>query len=125
VNLASHLLVDGFRDRYDLAVIVSNDGDLKTPVEIVRRELKVGVGIINPHVTRSLALSPRELPAGSFYQRLKPRRLASAQLPLELRDEEGRYGAPAAGACRRNNRAARGRLCARTAAKRPEGVRQL
>src|SRR5262245_7677464 len=31
VNLASHLLIDGFRARYDLAVVVSNDGDLKDP----------------------------------------------------------------------------------------------
>jgi hypothetical protein len=29
VNLASHLLIDGFRARYDLAVVISNDGDLK------------------------------------------------------------------------------------------------
>ena len=36
VNLASHLLVDGFRARYDLAVVVSNDSDLKEPLRFVR-----------------------------------------------------------------------------------------
>ena len=31
VNLASHLLVDGSGARYDLAVVISNDSDLKEP----------------------------------------------------------------------------------------------
>jgi hypothetical protein len=92
VNLASHLLADGFRARFDLAVVISNDGDLKLPVEIVRKEFNVG--IINPHSTRSYALSPHNLPASSFYQRLQPRRLRKAQLPLELRDEEGAIRCP-------------------------------
>ncbi len=94
VNLASHLLADGFRARYDLAVVISNDGDLKLPVEIVRKEFKAGVGIINPHATRSYALSPHDLPANSFYQRLQPRRLRKAQLPLELLDGEGTIRCP-------------------------------
>jgi hypothetical protein len=94
VNLASHLLADGFRARYDLAVIVSNDGDLKLPVEIVRNEFKAGVGIINPHTVRSYALSPHKLPPKSFYQRLQARRLRRAQLPLELRDNEGPIRCP-------------------------------
>jgi uncharacterized LabA/DUF88 family protein len=94
VNLASHLLADGFRARYDLAVVISNDSDLKLPVEIVRKEFNAGVGIINPHATRSYALSPHDLPANSFYQRLQPRRLRRAQLPLELLDEEGAIRCP-------------------------------
>jgi uncharacterized LabA/DUF88 family protein len=89
VNLASHLLADGFRAKYDLAVVFSNDGDLKLPIEIVRNEFKAGVGIINPHSNRSYALSPHRLPAQSFYQRLQPRRLRKAQLPLSLADQEG------------------------------------
>lgn len=39
VNLASHLLLDGFRNRYDAAVVVSNDSDLLEPVRMVREEL--------------------------------------------------------------------------------------
>jgi hypothetical protein len=94
VNLASHLLADGFRARYDLAMVISNDGDLKLPVEIVRKEFDAGVGIINPHSTRSYALSPHNLPSNSFYQRLQPRRLRKAQLPVEMRDEEGAIRCP-------------------------------
>ncbi|HZK15235.1 MAG TPA: NYN domain-containing protein [Solirubrobacterales bacterium] len=94
VNLASHLLLDGSRARYDLAVVISNDSDLKTPVEIVREIYDAGVGIINPHSRRSYALSPHKIPAKSFYQRLQPRRILKAQLPLDLRDAEGEIRCP-------------------------------
>ena len=32
VNLATYLLVDAFEDRFDVAVIISNDSDLKEPI---------------------------------------------------------------------------------------------
>jgi uncharacterized LabA/DUF88 family protein len=49
VNIATHLLSDGFSSRYQAAVIVTNDSDLLEPVRIVRNELKLVVGILNPH----------------------------------------------------------------------------
>lgn len=94
VNLASYLLVDGSRARYDLAVVISNDSDLKTPVEIVREVYDAGVGIINPHSVRSYALSPHKIPPKSFYQELQPRRIRKAQLPFDLRDDEGPIQCP-------------------------------
>ncbi len=92
-NLATHLIADGFRARYELAVVISNDGDLKWPVEFVRKEFNP-VGIINPHKTRSYALSPRQMPTGSFYQRLQVRHLKRSQLPRNLKDSEGRIRSP-------------------------------
>lgn len=32
VNIATHLLIDGFRDKFELAVIISNDSDLLAPI---------------------------------------------------------------------------------------------
>jgi len=46
VNLASFLVRDGFRDEYDVAVVVSNDFDLQTPIRMVRDELGKQVGVI-------------------------------------------------------------------------------
>lgn len=90
VNLATHLIADGFRARYDLAVVVTNDSDLKMPVKFVRDAFNP-VGIINPHSDRrrSFALSPHAIPDGSFYYRLKPGKLRRSQLPPELQDAEG------------------------------------
>jgi len=89
VNLASHLLIDGFRARYDLAVVVSNDGDLKDPVHFVRTELKAPVGVLNPHGNRSFALSPKVLPRGSFYKPIRRAALRASQFPPQVPDAKG------------------------------------
>ena len=46
VNLAAHLLVDGFTGKYEVAVVVSNDADLLEPVRLVRAVLGLPVGVI-------------------------------------------------------------------------------
>jgi hypothetical protein len=94
VNLASHLLIDGFRARYDLAVVISNDSDLKTPIEVVRHDLDAPVGVLNPHRNRSWALSPRDMPARSFYIPIRPGVLRSCQLPETLTDAHGTFSKP-------------------------------
>lgn len=95
VNLASHLLIDGFRARYDLAVVVSNDSDLKEPIHFVRHELKSPVGVLNPHTKRSWALSPKVLPMGSFYKPIRAGVLADSQFPDQLVDSTGAFHKPA------------------------------
>lgn len=67
VNIAVHMLADAFRDRFDLAFLVSADSDLRAPLEVIRRELpakKVWVGF-PPHrgsdVLRALADERRKL----------------------------------------------------------------
>ncbi len=42
VNLASHLLMDGFQSKYEVAVLITNDSDLSEPVRMVKNELKLG-----------------------------------------------------------------------------------
>src|SRR5574341_1319797 len=56
VNLASYLLTDGFRGGYDFPVIISNDSDLETPMRLVRQDLKLPIGILNPDPTHSCSL---------------------------------------------------------------------
>lgn len=89
VNLASHLLIDGFRVRYDLAVVISNDSDLKEPIEFVRHDLGVPVGVLNPHRNRSYALSPKDLPRGSFYKPIRRAALRASQFPSQVPDARG------------------------------------
>jgi len=36
VNLATHLLHDGFRGMFEAAVLITNDSDLTEPVRVVR-----------------------------------------------------------------------------------------
>ena len=46
VNVAAHLLVDVLAGGFDAAVVISNDSDLRWPVEEARR--RVPVGMVNP-----------------------------------------------------------------------------
>jgi hypothetical protein len=46
VNVASHLLVDVLQGDVDAAIVISNDSDLRYPVQQARQ--RVPVGIVNP-----------------------------------------------------------------------------
>ena len=67
VNLATHLLRDGFQKRFDVAVLITNDSDLLEPVRIIRQELNLPVGILNPHQHHSCALKPQ----ATFMKRIR------------------------------------------------------
>src|SRR6185436_14660008 len=46
VNLATHLLHDGFTGDFEAAVLLTNDSDLAAPVRVVRQVLKLPIGIL-------------------------------------------------------------------------------
>lgn len=48
VNLAVHVLNDAWRNRYDCAVIVSNDSDLVAAIEFARYDHEKIIGLIYP-----------------------------------------------------------------------------
>jgi uncharacterized LabA/DUF88 family protein len=48
VNLASHMIRDGFKNAYDIAALISNDTDLEEPIRIVAQELGKGVALLHP-----------------------------------------------------------------------------
>lgn len=90
VNLATHLVADGFRGRFEAAVLITNDSDLTEAVRIVREELGLIVGILNPHRHPSRQL----LKHASFIKPIRKGVLASSQLPDELRDAHGEIRKP-------------------------------
>lgn len=99
VNLATHLVVDGFQGAYDMAIVISNDSDLAYPVSVVRKALKRQIGVIAPILEPDTRLLPpkfrarvlsRELSrAASFVWTVNPAHLAAAQLPASLQDATG------------------------------------
>ena len=59
VNLATFLLLDVFQQDCEMAVVLSNDSDLKYPIEIVQGPpFNVPVWVVNPHTHRAAALKP-------------------------------------------------------------------
>lgn len=90
VNLATHLLHDAHMDRFDLAVVVSNDSDLLEPIKIVRSELKKRVGVLNPHKNPSRAI----LPHVDFIKQIREGVLKVAQFPDTMSDMHGAFHRP-------------------------------
>lgn len=95
VNLASYLLVDAFRGRFDVAVVVSNDSDLVEPIRLVRAELGKPVLVLfpctNPGRRESVDLKKVALTS----KLVDPTILAACRLPDELTDAGGTFQKPA------------------------------
>src|SRR5205823_6322546 len=85
VNLATHLLIDGVDDSYELAVVLSNDSDLLEPIRVVTQRLGKPVGILNPHRVPSAAL----LPHAKFVKQIRRGVLANSQFPRVMTDARG------------------------------------
>lgn len=86
VALATYLMLDACRGDCDTAVVITNDSDLREPLRLVREELGLTTGVINPHKAsrRSRALQ------ATFFKQLQPRALAASQFPMQLTDRAGR-----------------------------------
>jgi len=93
VNLATHILHDAHLNRYDTAVVISNDSDLLEPIRIVRRELNKKVGIINPRQQHPSKVLAAEV---DFFKQIRPGLLAKCLLPAVLRDAQGEIHKPSA-----------------------------
>ena len=86
VALATYLMLDACRGDCDTAVLITNDSDLREPLRLVRAELGLATGVVNPHPAsrRSPALE------ATFFKQLRPGALAASQLPRQVTAPSGR-----------------------------------
>jgi uncharacterized LabA/DUF88 family protein len=91
VNLALHLLSDGYQNVYDVAVIVSNDSDLLLPIQFVKQELGKAIGILNPQKHPSKVL----IASADFVKNIREGVLSKCQFPKMMKDAEGTFKKPA------------------------------
>lgn len=78
VNLAVHLLNDSWLDRFDCAVVVSNDSDLAESLRFVKEQHGKVIGLITPgkgHPSKEL------MKYANFVKRIRKGILAKSQLP--------------------------------------------
>lgn len=100
VNLASHLLVDAMAGSYDVAMVISGDSDLVTPIGMLTRKFVRPVGVINPQRLsgpgrRRLRGSSQLKQVASYYRGgLTWAQLERAQFASTLTDSGGDFGAP-------------------------------
>ena len=90
VNLASYLLLDGFENDYETAVVVSNDSDLELPIRMARTRLGKQVGVFDPSRRRSFELHN----AASWYRPLRQGPLSASLFPAALSDDQGPISKP-------------------------------
>lgn len=90
VNLATHLIHDAHNKDFDIAVLITNDSDLLEPMRIVREEIGLPVGIINPQKKPSFQLQSK----ASFIKSVRPWVLKSSQFPDHVIDTDGTFSKP-------------------------------
>jgi len=91
VALGALLVAHGYQGRYESAIVLSNDSDLVLPIEIVRKELGLPVGILNPHKKFAAEL----VKVATFQKQIRVGVLAAAQFPSQLTDQHGTITKPA------------------------------
>lgn len=92
VNLASHMVHDAHSGRFDVAVLVSNDSDLAEPLKIIKSEIGLKVGVLNPHEHPVKDIERN----ATFIKPITRRHLERSQFPARMRDEQGAFERPEA-----------------------------
>lgn len=85
VNLATHLLVDAFKNNYDAAMVITNDTDLLEPIRVVRNELGKKVVLLSPYPKPNYTLQT----AVNFVKPIRAGALGASQFPNTLSDSTG------------------------------------
>lgn len=93
VNIASHLLLDAFEGRYDTAIVVSNDSDLTTPIEMAVNRLGKRVITVNPYRANRQSSELRRAVTRAIPQ-INTSVLHAAQFPNRLTDGRGSFTRP-------------------------------
>ena len=83
VNLAVHILNDAWIDKYDCAVIISNDSDLAEPLRIIREQHKNKIiGLISPVIKGHPSNELQKY--AHFVKRIRKGVLKASQLPDKI-----------------------------------------
>lgn len=91
VNIATHMLRDGYEGQYECAVLVSNDSDLVEPLKVVKERIGRVVGVLNPQPKKA----SRSLHKFShFTKTIRDGVLKESQFPEVLEDEDGEFRKP-------------------------------
>lgn len=85
VNLATLLVADAFRGKFEAAAVLSTDSDLVLPIKLIKEELGLPVGVLFPERRYSVELAA----IASFKRTIKRSDLRKCQFPVSLKDSKG------------------------------------
>lgn len=86
VNLGVHIVRDGFQQKYEHAVVLTNDTDLEEPLRIVQQELKLPVTLLSPVSKPATSLVNQS----SHVIHLTQAHLLASQFPASFTDVNGK-----------------------------------
>ena len=90
VNLATYLMFDACQQACEKQLVITNDSDLAEPIRLVRRALRIPIGIANPHALRNRTSRLK----GDFHRQIRDSTLAACQLPTLVKDSAGSFDKP-------------------------------
>lgn len=82
VNLAVHLLNDAWLDKYDCAIVISNDSDLAESLRLIKEQNGKKIGLISPIITGHP--SQELMKHADFVRRIRRGVLQASQLPSPI-----------------------------------------
>ncbi len=86
-------MLDCFNDDFDEAVVISNDADLATPIDMVANKFHKPVGVINPHPKSRRSATLKDVASWTF-QTINRHHLGDSQFPPTLTDPNGTITKP-------------------------------
>lgn len=90
VALGAYLLRDSYVADMEMAVVVTNDTDLETPMRIAREEIGMRIALVSPY-----KVAHRNLEAhADSVKKLRRKPVANSLLPWTLEDERGQIHCP-------------------------------
>jgi uncharacterized LabA/DUF88 family protein len=90
VNLATNLVNDAYKKKFDTAIVVSNDSDLAEAVRIVTQEVGLKVGVLNPYSKFNKQL----IRYATFKHGIRDKAILASQFPAVLTDKVGAFSKP-------------------------------
>lgn len=84
VNLALHILNDAWANKFDCAVLVSNDSDLVEALRFLKEDHKKKIGLIVPGDDKYRRVSNELKRYATFTHRISKKLLSESQLPNEI-----------------------------------------
>ena len=99
VNLAAHMIRDGFRGAFETAAVLTSDSDLQEPFRIVAEELALPIILLHPYVAdaRGTLREPAKklrIFTGGRIKKIREGLLAACQLDETLKDSQGQIARP-------------------------------
>ena len=86
VNIGLQILNDAWLNKYYCVILISNDSDLASALELVRNDHKKMVGVIFPSVNKKRKPSRELIKHSHFVKRIRHEVLLNSQLPAKVKN---------------------------------------